>query len=214
MLEGNEEKTNKAKTLFMHGLNMWEVPDVTKKYVIGLDPSDGAGSDFSCIDVWELEGLKQVAQFYGKLRPDELAELAAEIGHFYDGSDTRGAFVGIENNMLTTILMFSKIYDNYYYETRIDERTAKKTKKIGWSTNMKTRDVMIDEFNIFFDEGHLTIRSKITINEMRTFVRDAESGKREHAVGKHDDSLFAAFIAIQMRKFYRQRTRVFANKPF
>jgi hypothetical protein len=210
----NEELVKKYRSLLLLGVKFWEMPNPSKKYIIGVDPSDGAGSDNSCIDIWDLEDLRQVGQFYGKIRPDELAELTAELGRFYGGVDTRGAFVGVENNMLTTILMLSKIYDNYYFETRIDERTAKKTKKIGWSTNIKTRDVMIDEYNIFFDEGHLTIRSKITINEMRTFVKNPETGKREAATGKHDDALFAAFIAIQMRKFYKQRARVFEKNPF
>jgi len=160
------------------------------------------------VDVWDRDSLHQVAQYYGKLRPDELAELTVEVGNYYNK-----AYTGVENNMLTTILFLSKIYDNYYFETKIDEKTFKKTKKLGWSTNIKTRDVMIDDFNIFFDEGHLTIRSRRTASEMKTFVKK-DNGKREHADGKHDDALFGGFIAIQMRKFDRPKARVFENKPF
>lgn len=191
------------------GLRIWHLPQVDKSYIIGVDPSDGAGADFACIDVWTEDDNKitQVAQHYGKLRPDELAELSAEIGRFYNN-----AFIGVENNMLSTILFLSKIYDNYYFDTRIDEKTQKRTKKIGWSTNMKTRDVMIDDFNILFDEGSLQINSKLTLAEMRTFVKK-DNGKREHADGKHDDALFAGFIAIQMRKHNQPRVRVYSTNP-
>jgi hypothetical protein len=40
------------------------------------------------------------------------------------------------------------------------------------------------------------------------------NGKREHADGKHDDALFGAMIAVQMRKLKPQGGRVFATNPF
>lgn len=203
-----EEQLQKLRTFKQMGVSFWQVPQPGKKYLIGVDPSDGAGADFSDIDVWDQDTLEQVAQYYVKLRPDEIAEVTAELANYYNK-----AYVGIENNMLSTILFFSKIYDNYYFENRIDEKTQKKTKKIGWNTNTKTRDVMIDDFNILFDEGNLKINSKITLSEMKTFVKK-ENGKREHADGKNDDALFGGFIAIQMRKFNRPTARVFENKPF
>jgi hypothetical protein len=191
------------------GFRFWHLPQPDAKYDIGVDPSDGEGADFSCIDVWgDIEGTyRQCAQYYGKLRPDELAEVTKQVAEFYNR-----AFVGVENNMLTTILFLTKIYDNYYYDTRIDERTNKRTKKIGWNTNIKTRDVMIDEFIIHFDENHLEINSPITLGEMRTFVKKP-NGKREHADGKHDDALFAGMITLQMRKLKPKPARVFAINP-
>lgn len=203
---------DKYKSLVQKGVRFWRLPEPGKRYDIGVDPSDGEGADFTDIDVWIHDDsetqVEQCAQFYGKVRPDESAELIKEIAEYYNN-----AFVGVENNMLTTILFLSKIYDNYYFENRIDEKSLKRTKKIGWSTNIKTRDVMIDDFNIYFDEGHLLIHSKITLNEMKTFVKK-DNGKREHADGKHDDSLFGAMIAIQMRKFDTPKVRVFEQKPF
>lgn len=200
---------DRYEALYKLGVQFWELPIVGRKYNIGVDPSDGEGSDSSDVDVWEDENDAQVAQFYGKVRPDDLAELTKMIAEFYNR-----AYTGIENNMLSTILFFVKIYDNYYYESKYDEKIQKKTKKIGWSTNVKTRDVMIDDFIKYYEEGLLKIRSKITIKEMRTFIKNPESGKREHAAGKHDDSLFGAFIAIQMKKFNKPKARAFARNPY
>lgn len=192
------------------GMRFWKLPEYGKEYVIGVDPSDGEGADFACIDVWTTDNDKfyQCAQFYVKMRPDELAEITKDIAEVYNR-----AFIGVENNMLTTMLFLSKIYDNYFYETRIDEKTLKKTKKLGWNTNLKTRDVMIDEFAIYFDEDNLVINSPITLAEMRTFVKKP-NGKREHADGKHDDALFAGMIALQMHRRKPQVARVFEQKPF
>lgn len=211
---GVEEGTKKAtefKRLNMLGVVMWDVPTPNRKYVGGVDPSDGEGADFGVIDIWDDEAIAQVAQFYGKKRPDVLAEIAAAMGNYYNT-----AFVGVENNMLSCVLFFSKIYTNYYMVIKIDKKTQERTRTLGWSTNTATRDVMIDDFIKLHDEDNLKIRSTITLKEMKTFVKKAmPSGtyKREHANGKFDDSLFAGFIAIQMRKYNKPRARVLANKP-
>ena len=139
----NQQIVEKYNALIKLGVWFWDLPNPGEKYIIGVDPSDGTGSDSGVIDVWN-EKLVQVAQFYGKVLPDTLAEIAAQLGYFYNE-----AFIGVENNLLSTILFLSKIYSNYYFETRIDEKTAKRTKKIGWSTNTKTRDPLID-YSLFF----------------------------------------------------------------
>lgn len=204
---------DKFKSLYNRGIWFWELPKVDYRYLIGVDPSDGEGADYGPINVWkkprdQKEKYEQVAQFYGKARPDELAQLAVDMALFYNE-----AFLGIENNMLSTILFASKIYDNYYFETEYDRKTMKRTKHIGWNTNSKSRDIVIDGFIILFEENNLLIRSRVTIAEMRTFVKNADTGKREHAVGKHDDSLFADFIALQMRLHDAPRSRAFYSKP-
>jgi hypothetical protein len=195
-----------VQALIDKGFRIWVEPQHNGEYVTGCDPSDGEGSDFSCIDIWDKNTLEQVAQFYGKVRPDELAEINKMAAEVYNN-----AFVGVESNMLTTILILSKIYDNYYFQTIVDERTASRTKKIGWHTNTKTRDVMIDDFIIAFEEDGLIINSLITLREMKTFVRNPDNGKREHAVGKHDDALFAGFIALQMKKYFRGQRRYWSD---
>lgn len=175
------------------GLTIWVEPEKGRSYVIGVDPSDGA-VDYGVIDVWDAINQEQVAQFVGKLRSDELAEKTKEIAEMYER-----AFVGVENNMVSTVLFLSKEYDNLYFTITEGESVEKRTRKYGWSTNSKSRDLMIDEFIVGFEDGSIQINSLVTLNEMRTFVRK-DTGKREHADGKHDDALFAGMIAYQMRK--------------
>jgi hypothetical protein len=169
-----------------------------RKYVMGGDP--GGGGDLTVLDIWDPVTGEQVAQWSGLDRADEAAEVAHEMCLLYNN-----AFAGIENNMLSLILFLSKLYDNLYSTTVIDEKFNRQTRKIGWNTNAKTRDPMIDEFLM-----------KLTVSQMKTFVKK-DNGKREHADGKHDDAVIAAMIAVQMFKFYqkmdRYRTRVWADKP-
>lgn len=187
---------------------VFKEPVPGKFYALGSDPSDGTG-DPAAIAVWD-EDYEKVAEWRGLLRPDRLAELAAEMGYMYNE-----AFAGIENNMLSTIIFFSKIYENYYITVKVDEKRQTRTKKIGWSTTGKSRDVMIDDFVMHFEEDSLTGLSGQSLKEMQTFVVK-EGGKREHATGKHDDMLFADMIAIQMIKYKsksRTRKRTYSSKP-
>ena len=202
-----------ARQLLKLGVWIWHMPDPRKQYVIGTDPSDGNGADSGSSNCWEFElenptVRRQAAQFYGKVHPDELAQITAQMGKFYCN-----AYVGVENNMLTTIMFLSKIYDNYYYERKIDEKTAKRTKKLGFSTNTLTRDVIIDGFVIGFDDDAYEINSPITIREMKVFIKNSKTGKREHAPGRHDDSLFADFIAQHMVQYYPRKSRSLPDKP-
>lgn len=211
----NADFLKTALDLRQMGVSIWELPVPAYEYVVGVDPSDGQGADFGVIDVWtrpDADGqLRQVAQYYGKLLPDDLARLTMLIATFYNR-----AFVGVENNMLTTILFLKDIYDNYYFTIKIDERKEKKTKKLGWNTNVQTREKMIDDFQIHYDDDLLKIRSRLTLTEMRTFIRKPTASgayKREHADGRFDDALFAAMIAIQMSLVRQHTARVFAQKP-
>lgn len=208
-----DEFKNMADSLIFQEVNLWHFPEPDVEYIIGVDPSDGEGSDNTCIDVWRkqvnsTDKLVQVAQYYGKIRPDHGAELCKKIAEFYNN-----AFVGVENNMLSFILFLSKIYDNYYMTVEIDKKSLKRTTKLGFSTNSQTRDPMVDDYIALFEDSVLEINSAVTISEMKTFVKK-DNGKREHADGRHDDSLIAAMIGLQMRKYEPRRGRSFANKPF
>ena len=173
-------------------IEIFRQPEEGMMYALGNDPSDGT-ADPAAIAIWDRE-YRKCAQWSGLLRPDKLAKLDKEMAMLYNK-----AYAGVENNMLSTILFLEKIYSNIYYTERIDQKTKTRTRKMGWSTNGKSRDVMIDDFVMHFEEGTLQNLSSRTLAEMQTFVI-REGGKREHAIGKHDDMLFADMIAIQMIK--------------
>lgn len=189
-------------------ITIYKEPVAGKFYGLGCDPSDGS-ADPAGVAVWD-ENYEKVAEWSGLLRPDKLAQLVQEIAEMYND-----AFAGVENNMLSTILFLSQTYTNIFSTVTIDKRHNTRTKKIGWTTTGKSRDVMIDDFVMHFEEGTLIGLTEKSIKEMQTFVRK-EGGKREHATGKHDDMLFADMIAIQMIKNKdrsKAKQTVFADKP-
>lgn len=189
--------------IIREGVEVYYPPEKKIRYVIGCDPSDGtAQGDRSAIAVYDIDADIQVAQFYGKRRPDELAQLIKDIAEIYND-----AFAGVENNMLSTVLFLSRIYHNIYTVVKEDKVTKKRTRELGIRTTGKTRDMMIDEFIAAFEQGELTVHSADLQDEMKTFIT-TDTGKREHATGMSDDCLFSNFIAFQMKKHYPTGVRV------
>lgn len=204
-----ERKQELIKKIKSYESWIWKLPIEGHEYVIGCDPSDGTQSgDNSSISIWDTESIEQVAQYYGKLRPDYLAQLCAQFGELYNN-----AYIGVENNMLSTILFLKEIYKNFHTTVKTDKRTQEVTKKLGWTTDSQSRDVMIDEHIRLWEDGNLKINSKISLMQMKTFVTK-ENGKREHAEGKNDDALIADMIALQMRKYNKPKVRTFVQKAF
>lgn len=179
------------------GLGIWYEPIPNHIYVVGVDPSNGKGIDSASINVWDVTPsepiYKQVAQWHGYEDPYTLAEHTQLAAEMYNK-----ALASVENNLLTTVLVLSKTYSNIYFSIKKDKRTEQRTKVLGWSTNLKTRPVMMDNFNKLFTDDLIEINSAVTKSEMRTFITK-ENKKTEHADGKHDDSLFADFIALETR---------------
>jgi hypothetical protein len=180
-----------------YGLKIWYKPQPGHTYVLGCDPSTGKGVDNAAVDVWDvtptLPKFVQVAQWHGFTDPYDLADIGEAAADWFNH-----ALASVENNQLTTVLVLSKNYDNVYYTIRKDKKTEKRTKILGFGTNLKTRPLLLDNFRELFENDLLEINSEITKQEMRTFVIK-ENGKIEHADTKHDDALFAAFIALETR---------------
>lgn len=186
-----------------NGILIYERVKPGGNYLMGVDPAGDEAEDEAATSIWNADTLGKCAQWSGLIRPDELAILSAKLGEEYNW-----AYAGIENNMLTTILAFIKLYppDRYYSKVQLDQRFQKRTKKVGWNTNVATRDLLIDDFLALHEEGELSIRSAKTLDQMRTFVKK-ENGKREHATGKRDDVLFSDMIAVYMRKFHARKRK-------
>lgn len=174
------------------------------KYIIGIDTSEGSGGDNTALHIWDItnnSNLIEVASFSDdSIRPDQTADLAIVLGNEYNE-----AFIIPERNGsgLTTVLKLrEKGYRNLFVNRMVDKKTQKRKDEYGWRTTASNRDLMIDDFIEFFENGNLEINSNVLIQQMKTFVRN-NNGRREHDVGYNDDSLFSSFLAIQGIKFYR-----------
>ena len=166
--------------------------DPKKSYWIGADVGMGVrNGDWSVAQVLD-ENKEQVAKWRGQVHPDYFATILYRLGHHFNL-----AHVSVENNNhgLLTCHILSKdlAYPNFYQEVQHDKITDKETVKIGFSTNVKTKPMIIDELRAAVRDGDLKINDKETLREMLTFIVN-EAGKMEAEEGCHDDCVMSLAI--------------------
>lgn len=195
------QKLNRVKTREVvrtyHGWNIYIEPKKNRRYIVAGDPAEGLGgkNDASGGVVLDAVTLEEVATFRSKTcKPKKFATRLAQIGTLYNE-----AMVVVErNNHGHTVLdRLKDIYSNIFMMMTIDERTHKKTKKLGWLTNKSTRDLILDHFENYYEEGAFIPSSGILKKEMMNFITN-EKGKREAKSGKKDDVLMATAIALKV----------------
>jgi hypothetical protein len=174
-------------------LRVYEEPSVTGTYYIGADVAMGVrGGDFSVAQVLDAE-KRQVATWHGHVHPDYFATILDTLGRWY--CDAKIA-VESNNHGLLTVVRLSKdlLYPNVYTEIGKDKISDKETVKLGFSTNAKSKPMVIDELRATMREREITVRDRRTLEEMRSFVV-TEEGKLEAEQGCHDDTVMALAIA-------------------
>jgi len=176
-------------------LRLFKEPEQGHTYVIGGDTA--TEGDYSVLTVLDRQTLEQVALWWGHCDEFELAQQAFRLGMYYNT-----ALIGIERNNMG-VAVVKKLdelgYKNQYRMEVLDEMGIKVKDKLGWETNGKTRPIMISDLNQVATERKIIIRSKDTVGEMRSFVKNTK-GRPEAQQGTHDDLVIALAIAYQMYK--------------
>lgn len=188
-------------------LRLWWLPEKNKKYVIGVDVSEGIEiesskgrePDFSVITVVDVKSRKTVARWRGLIDPDLLGDVVFAIGMFYNK-----ALVGVEINnhgLTTAAKLKNTFYRNLYMrETAEDEQFQIRTSKFGWLTNKKTKPVMINELVRSIRENDIIDLDVVFIREGMSYVRD-DNGAMNAQQGQHDDCVMSMAIALQMAEW-------------
>lgn len=174
-------------------LLVYELPDLAGSYYIGADVAMGVrGGDFSCAQVLDAD-KNQVAIWHGHTHPDHFASVLDALGRWY--CDAKIA-VESNNHGLLTCVRLSKdlLYPNFYTEVVKDKTTDRDTVKLGFSTNLKTKPMIVDQLRADMRDRAVSLRDRGTLLEMRSFVV-TEEGKIEAEKGCHDDRVMALCIA-------------------
>ncbi len=183
-------------------LNIWYPVEGSQQYVIGCDVAEGLApindkhkhGDYSSIDVLDRSGY-QVAHWSGHVAPDDLGKMLNHLGRYYNN-----ALIGVERNNhgLTTITKLKDLkYPNLYMETTVDQRTQKRTKRIGWLTTTKSKPLMIDHLAALLRDGDAGICNVETVKECQTYVIE-DNGATNAQEGCFDDRVISYAIAQQM----------------
>ncbi len=196
-------------------VTFWEMPAKGALYVMGVDASWGLGgdNDNAAIEIIRV-GTKerpdeQVAEFYGDASPSQLANIAYTMGHVYtDKVEGLPAMAAVESQpgspgAITQEELIRKGYLNFYTWQRFGRRPGENyTNILGWYTSAQSRPVLTQAGTDAIKGEDLWVNSTKILEEMATFVaHEKRFGLTNlkhlgHAMGYHDDCLFALFIAF------------------
>jgi len=178
-------------------------PKPVRRYVLGGDPSEGIGGDRSAIELIDTLTQEQVAELVSdKLKPAQFAVAVDNLARYYNKAL---AVIERNNHGHTVLDRLKDLYPNVFCMVVTDEKTNRRTKKMGWLTTGGpggNRDLVLDTFEQVVADLSVKIYSAILKSEMLTFVTD-EAGRREAKQGKHDDTILAFAIALRVARMPR-----------
>tara|TARA_R110000824_G_scaffold60853_8_gene162394 strand:+ start:13832 stop:15433 length:1602 start_codon:yes stop_codon:yes gene_type:complete len=175
----------------------WKYPAHDGEYVISADVARGDGGDYSTFQVLDAKTCEQIAEFRGRIPPDQFGLLLAEAGKRYND-----ALVCPENNTFgyTTILKLVEVgYKNLYFKSAKDKfnvlygsNPTGSVSKIGFHTNVATRGPILTLLEERLRNKTLKVRSSRLTEELKTFVW--KGNKAQAKKGSHDDLVMALAI--------------------
>lgn len=185
-----------------------EKPQPGEEYVIGADVSQGLPTSDPCGGgVLRKRDWAQVAWVYGRWKPEGLAKHLHDLGHRFNR-----ALIGVEANnhghsCLNTLSNVLRYPNLFYQKNEKGEPGPGRSGKIGYATDEKSRQVMLDDLELALRDGSMKVRHPTFISECMTFKLQGD-GKYQADPGAHDDTVMIWAIARQMLKYHRHKARV------
>jgi hypothetical protein len=159
------------------------------------DVSRGDSEDYSAINIIDFDEREQVAEYIGKMPPDDLATVCYKWGILYEAFiviDITGG-MGIATSRKLQEMNYKNLYIDGVNTQNIWEYNRKALDKIpGLNFNNK-RTQIVSAFEEQLRKG-FNVRSSRLLNELSTFVYI--NGRPDHMKGYHDDSIMSLSMAL------------------
>lgn len=179
-------------------LSIYRLPEPGRQYVIAADVAEGITKgkdpDASCGQVLDRHTWEQVAVWHGRIPVPEFTEKLELLGYWY-GTALLAPERENHGHTVVTILQFRR-YPSLFLEQDPDQLGDVPVEKPGWSTNKKTRPMLVDAIADGVNAKLLVLNDIPTIDELLTFVRDPKTGKPQGDEGCHDDRVLALGIGL------------------
>ena len=183
---------------------IWKKPELDHKYIFGCDVARGDGTDFSTIQIFDVNTLEQVTEYCGKISPDLFAILIYKAANYYNkayvavecNSFGLGTAIDLNRKLNYTNMYFSKSFQEIYVRP-YDYKVSENDEIPGFQTTRITRPLMVTNLIEHMREGSLKINSERLMNEFKTFIN--KDGKPQAEKGANDDLIMALCIALFVR---------------
>jgi hypothetical protein len=183
---------------------VWSLPHPNGQYIVSGDSAHGAeDGNFTSSFVIDMYTLEMMAEFHGRIRPDEHASVIASLCGIYN--DAIAAPEYNQPGNVTLLELQRRFSVNLYRYKRMDDYKFRASRFLGWQTNHVTRPLMLALAKRIIEdlaEGRVTnlgiVKSWALVQEMMTFVTDDETGRAEAMSNCNDDRVMAWAIAIMV----------------
>ncbi len=189
-------------------LKIYQHPEPNVQYVLGIDPAEGLGQDFSAVQVLKICAetnsraivnsdmkdqykLEQVATYKSnRIKPKEFAQACIGIARYYNM-----AFMMIENNNSAGGLVCHHVWVDYEYENLVNP-TKTQNGKLGINSNSKSKYDANMKMADMLEKHLIKIIDADTVNEINTY--EEVSPKRFAACysSAHDDMVTSLMWGI------------------
>ena len=175
-----------------------------KIYMSSLDPSLGTGGDSAAIQVYEMPGMKQVAEWqHNKTTVQGQIKILREI-LMYIETETDGEaeqYYSVENNTLgeAALVVIAETGEEFFPGTFISETkrhgNARRFRK-GFTTTHKSKLTACSKLKHWIETDKLEIASQNLLGELKVFIARGNSYSAKD--GEHDDLVMALILIVRM----------------
>lgn len=210
-----EEQVRNPSRVFNLDRNIWiwDEPVPGGRYLISSDISSGVARDYSTFHVlrYDMQPLEQVAEYRGKVKPDQLGVLLIAVSRFYNGAiiapENNSGWSGqtiqkIQESGCGNSLYYSrkrqrKYKDDYYtpdpyYAERRNDFAA------GYTVSHSNRSPMLAKMEQYIRMQDIVINSVRLVDELKTFIM-TPSNRPEAQRGCYDDLVMALAGGLWVR---------------
>jgi hypothetical protein len=187
---------------------IWKYPDLTKDYVVILDPARGDGEDNSGLQVIDVETCEQVAEYRGKIDTQAFGRMGVSVATEYGNAllviDNKN--VGWSTVQVAIDLGYKNLYYSYKNDPYLDENIHlrknydlknKEDMVPGLTTTTRLRPVFVSKLEMYFRDRTPVVYSKRLMNELRVFVW--LDGKPQAQRGQNDDLVMCWAMGMYIR---------------
>jgi len=182
--------------------HVWKPYNYQGKYLISADVARGDGQDYSVFHVINVNSMEQVAEYQGKVEPENFVKLLFDIGVEYGN-----ALMCVETNNIGHSVASKLVemgYKNMYYSHKSSHEYIHPNAAIGnsnvvpgFTTSVKTRPLIIAKLDEMIRNKVVTVNSARLVRELEKFVWI--NGRPEAQKGYNDDLVMALAIACWVR---------------
>lgn len=180
----------------IHDFTFWQQIKSGSTYIIGVDPSQGGGNDFSVINIFDFPNLEQVAQYrHNTMNTNEVYNMLKNILLYIQGKGA-SAYFSVENNGVGEgIIALYEQDEQAPQEAVFISDTSGKNRR-GFTTTSKSKIKSCITFKQLFESGVIKISSSVLLSELKSYVRNKGSYAAQH--GATDDCIASVLIVIRI----------------